>query len=125
MFEEIFSQAMEAESHGLGEIAVCGYRRALEFLIKDYCISKDSGAKATIEKEFLGACINNRVKDANIKACATRAAWLGNDETHYVRRWTNKDINDLKTLINLTMNWIVNEVLTNKYLDEMSAPGPP
>lgn len=27
-----------------------------------------------------------------------RAAWLGNDETHYVRKWPEKDVKDLKSL---------------------------
>jgi hypothetical protein len=54
-----------------------------------------------------------------VKACAKRAAWLGNDETHYVRKWTDKDVRDLKILITLTINWINNVLLTRKYTAEM------
>tara|TARA_R110000850_G_scaffold183823_1_gene309402 strand:+ start:158 stop:367 length:210 start_codon:yes stop_codon:yes gene_type:complete len=68
---------------------------------------------------MLGACINEYVNDANVKVCASRAAWIGNDETHYVRKWGEKDINDLKTLLRLTSAWILNELLTEKYLREM------
>lgn len=32
--------------------------------------------------------------------------WLGNDETHYVRRWEEKDLSDLKRLISMTVSWI-------------------
>ena len=28
--------------------------------------------------------------------------WLGNDETHYERRWKDKDLDDLKVMINST-----------------------
>jgi len=58
------------------------------------------------------------VSDPNIKTCAERASWLGNDETHYEKRWDAHDVNDLHTLIRLTMNWMQNEALTKKYLDE-------
>jgi hypothetical protein len=60
------------------------------------------------------------VEDANVKECARRAAWLGNDETHYERRWTDKDVTDLKRLITLSANWIENVLLTRKYVKEMS-----
>lgn len=63
--------------------------------------------------------IDNYVTDVNLKACAKRAAWLGNDETHYVKKWENRDIHDLKILIKLTCGWIVNNILTEKYMTEM------
>ena len=88
-------------------------------LCKDYCITKDSAAEADIKREFLGSVIKNRVADPNIKICAERATWLGNDETHYERRWTGHDVTDLHTLIKLTLNWISNEHLTQSYLESM------
>jgi hypothetical protein len=48
-----------------------------------------------------------------------RAAWLGNDETHYVRKWEDKDLNDQKSLIEVTVHWIEMEAITNKILSEM------
>jgi len=121
-FAKVFSQAAVAETIGLDQIAGVGYRKALEFLVKDYCISEDPSAGESIRKEALGATISNRVADTHVKECAKRAAWLGNDETHYVRRWEDKDISDLKILIELTMSWIRSSVLTKRYLGEMSAP---
>jgi len=79
-------------------------------------------SKEGIEKELLSATIKNRVNDPNVKVCAERAAWLGNDATHYVRKWEDKDISDLKTLITLTVNWITNAVLTERYLKDMNQP---
>ncbi|MGC2517896.1 MAG: hypothetical protein WA373_02155 [Burkholderiales bacterium] len=118
-YYEIFGQSMAAEAFQLNQIAGCGYRKALEFLIKDYAIHKHSIDTETIKAKLLGACIKEYVNDANVKACATRAAWLGNDETHYLRKWEEKDITDLKILIRLTAAWVLNELLTEKYLRDM------
>lgn len=118
-FMEIYGQAAAAEQYGLNQIAGVGYRKALEFLVKDYCISRQPDKAEEIKSAFLGTCIKTYVDDANTKLCAERAAWLGNDETHYVRRWEDKDIGDLKTLIKLTMAWIQNNLLTAKYFSDM------
>ena len=37
-----------------------------------------------------------------------------------MRKWEDKDINDLKTLIKLTMNWIESFLLTEHYKKEMN-----
>ncbi|MFY9328808.1 MAG: hypothetical protein WAO76_12465 [Georgfuchsia sp.] len=122
-FVEIYCQAYMAERYGLDQIAGVGYRKSLEYLIKDFCISKHPDKDQEIKESFLGVCINNFTDDANIKECAKRAAWLGNDESHYVRKWEDKEIKDLKILIELTMAWIRNHVLTAQYLADMSSSG--
>jgi hypothetical protein len=38
LFVETYEQSNTAEARKLDQIAGCGYRRSLEFLIKDYCI---------------------------------------------------------------------------------------
>ena len=64
--------------------------------------------------------INSYMKEApKVKSCAEKAVWLGNDETHYERKWENKDINDLKLLIKLTLHHIEAEILTEKFEAEM------
>ncbi len=119
-FTEIYGQAHTAEHYALDQIAGVGYRKALEFLIKDFCISKHTDKEEEIKSKFLGVCINEFVDDTNIKECARRATWLGNDETHYIRKWEDKDIKDLKILIELTMSWIRNNVLTEQYMADMN-----
>jgi hypothetical protein len=121
-FKEIYSQAHFAEAYGLNEICGVGYRKALEFLVKDFLITKaeEYGTnKEAIIKSFLSTCINNYIKDPMTKSVAERATWLGNDETHYYRRWENKDISDLKTLLRLTINAIENQLLAESYENEM------
>jgi len=118
-FGAIYNQALAAESYQLDQLAGMGYRKALEFLIKDFTIAQRPADKKSIEKVLLGKCIDLYVDDVRVKECARRATWLGNDETHYLRRWEGKDIADLKTLIRLTVNWIESVILTEKYKTEM------
>ena len=118
-FVEIYNQSLAAEAAELNQLNGIGLRKALEFLIKDYSVYKNPEKEKEIKETALGQCIKNYIDDSNVKACAQRAVWLGNDETHYVRKWEDKDINDLKTLIRLTVNWIENILLTEKYLRDM------
>ena len=123
-FSKIYNQAYHAEQMQLDQICGVGYRKALEFLIKDYLMSKenDEAKKENIKNKFLNNCIQENVKNENIKNVAKRAVWLGNDETHYARKWADKDINNLKQLIGLTVRWIENEVETERVLQEMTNP---
>lgn len=86
-FCEIYRQAYLAENNGYIQVAGCGYRKALEFLIKDYCIYKNPNSSDEIKRKWLGEIIKTYIDSDTIKACAEKAAWLGNDETHYVRQW--------------------------------------
>ena len=119
-FKIIYSEAAKAEHYKLSRIAGGGYRQALEYLVKDYCIYKNSENPEEVKEMFLGECINKFIDDPNIKECARLATWLGNDETHYTKKWVDTDIEDLKVLIDLTMSWIKNNILTEKYRNKMN-----
>ncbi len=118
-FVEVYNQSANAEAIGLNEVCGMGYRKALEFLVKDYCISSHPDESEKIRNMMLMQCINHYVSDANIKECSTRAAWLGNDETHYQRKWQDRDVGDLKLLINLVIHWIVSNLMTQEYMQSM------
>ncbi len=105
MFIEIYNQALAAESYGLNHISGMGYRKALEFLIKDYAKVLEPEASEEIEKMMLSPCIQKYISHPKIKVTATASAWLGNDETHYIRKFTDKDIEDLKHLLNSCVFW--------------------
>lgn len=119
-FVETHADALRAEMRGYKRVTGPGYRKSLEFLVKDYCILKHPREAETIRSAPLGKVIEDFIDDAKIKACAKRATWLGNDETHYVRKWEDKDINDMKNLITLTSRWIETNLLTDKYMKEMN-----
>lgn len=119
-FIEIYKQAVHAEHLKLTEIAGMGYRKSLEFLVKDFAIKKRPDSEETIKRSFLGNVIEQFIDDNNVKRSAKRATWLGNDESHYVRKWESKDIKDLKALIQLSRNAIDNVLLGDQYENEMS-----
>jgi hypothetical protein len=118
-FCAIADQAMKAKREGWKLIAGPGYRKALEFLVKDYLCKLLPNDAKQIKSSHLGVCIAAYVTNERVKATAARAAWLGNDETHYVRKWEDKDLDDLKKLIALTVHWIQMEEMTESVIKEM------
>jgi len=118
-FVSLSLQAIEAEMHGLNKITGMAYRKAVEFLIKDYLIEKEPERAEEIRNKFLGNCIRDHVDNINVKECVQRTVWLGNDETHFVRKWEDRDIYDLKSLIALTVHWLEMELLSEEYTNEM------
>jgi hypothetical protein len=77
-------------------------------VLKDFCQIYNQAYKAERNGLMLVAGPGYR------KATASRAAWLGNDETHYVRKWEQADLESLKKFIQLTMHWIEMEELTKE-----------
>ena len=75
--------------------------------------------KQNIKDKKLGQCISEDIGDVRIKEMARRATWLGNDETHYIRKWEENDLSDLKKLIEIVLHFIEMEELSKKYLEEM------
>ncbi|RZB31106.1 MAG: hypothetical protein AEth_00777 [Candidatus Argoarchaeum ethanivorans] len=118
-FVKIYGEAEFAEQENLMEICGVGYRKALEFLIKDYLVSIKPDEEENIKKKFLGQCIKEDIGNTNIKQIAEKATWLGNDETHYIKKWEDKDLGDLKKLINITVHYILMELQTKTYLSDM------
>lgn len=119
-----YHQANEAKQRGLDQIAGPGFRKAFEFLIKDYAKSKSADPKdhEKIENQLAGNVVKNFIPDPRIQAIAGRTLWIGNDETHYLRKWADKDINDLVALITLTIYWIEMELLSDAYVARMPDP---
>lgn len=113
-FVKIYNQANAAECSGLDEIAGIGYRKALEFLIKDFLIHEAPDDEETIKKMDLGNCIANRVSYDKLQIVASRSAWLGNDFAHYVQKFEGKDIEDMKRFIDAVVYWISMELITDE-----------
>mgnify|MGYP002775257027 FL=1 len=109
-FVEIYNQAYQAEIYSLNHISGMGYRKALEFLIKDYAIHFNLAEAETIKEQALAQCIKAYIDNPKIKTLAERSAWLGNDEVHYVRKHPDFDINDLKRFIDTCVNYIEMEL---------------
>jgi hypothetical protein len=123
LFCATYNQALRAEENGLDQICGPDYRKALEYLVKDYLLTyrfkEDKKTHETVLRTQLGTCIDRYIDEERIKAVAKRAAWLGNDETHYYRKWTEKDVADLKVLVSMTVSWIDLLVQSDAYIKEM------
>ena len=60
-FLRIYAQAEQARHHRLEQVAGPGFRKAFEFLVKDYAKSvSDSSEHAKIEKSFSGNVVDER-----------------------------------------------------------------
>lgn len=105
-FVSIYKQAALAESLGLDQICGIGYRKAIEFLVKDYTIHKSPNSKDAILKATLGSCISNYIKDDRLTTLARAATWLGNDETHYVRQHPDYTLKELKAFADAFITFI-------------------
>lgn len=142
-FYDILDQAAAPEQHRLPLIAGAGYRKALEYLVKDYVLvpylqryevakqSNDAAAVEQIEQEIktiLGRNLGGKngvislMPDEKLQKVAERAVWLGNDEVHYTRKWTDKDIGDLKTITGMVVNIITSNADYQRLIQDM--PGP-
>lgn len=110
-FVKIYNQALEAESRQLDEIAGIGYRKALEFLVKDYCKHKRTEKSDEIEGATLGKCISTFIPQPSIQTLASRTAWIGNDEAHYTRKHEDRDIADMKNFIQAMVHYIGMELV--------------
>lgn len=97
-FSSIINQSRQAEGMRLSHLAGIGYRKAIEFLIKDYLINHKKQDSETISKKLLGKCIE-LLDDSRLKSLAKAATWIGNDETHYTRRHNSHDIEDMKKFL--------------------------
>ena len=117
-FVDIYNQSSYAEDNGLSLISGIGYRKSLEFLIKDYLIILNPEEEDKIINMPLGQCLK-KLENHSIKEMAKRATWIGNDEAHYSRKWENKDVTDLKRLIEVTVYYISMDLSSRTYLTEM------
>jgi len=105
-FAQIYNEAYSADRFGLQQIAGPGYRRALEFLVKDYSIQCNPDQKDTITAMSLGDCIKTYISDVATEDILKKTTWIANDATHYEKKHTDFDLEDLKTLIDICVSWL-------------------
>lgn len=121
-FVRVYGQAVAAEAYGLTDVAGPGFRKSLEFLVKDYAIHLKPEAAEEIKAAALATVIQKHLSGDKVPVVSLRAAWLGNDETHYERRWADKDLQDLKRLIGATVHFIALEEMVVDLPKSMPKP---
>jgi hypothetical protein len=124
-FVKIYTQAYTAEKRGLTEICGMGYRKALENLVVDFAIYKNGLSAADIlaiedMPKNLIEKIHKYYNDMpDFIACAERAAWIGNDETHLIKKQVNFSISNMKELIGILVQCVKLKVMAEHYKSHM------
>lgn len=119
-FVKTFNQSNIAESMNLHEIAGIGYRKAIEYLIKDFCAYMFPDKTNDIKSDNkLSNVIANRIPDKpefiDIKDMAKSSWILGCDFVHYDKKYIDYNIEDLKACIDLTVTAIEFYLKKSKY----------
>lgn len=113
-FVTIYEQALKAEKWELDKLTGMGYRRALEYLVKDYlATTKLNKTKDEIYQMSFTSAIQ-KIDSQEIKDLAKASSWLGNDETHTFKKWEDYDIENLKNFINSIVSYISFKIQTKK-----------
>lgn len=117
-FCETYKEAWEAERAHLMRAAGPAYRKALEFLVKDFakCRNKEEDPDR-IDKMPMMQAIKKFIAHSSIQTLSQAATWLGNDQTHTTKLHEDYDLKDLK-LFNLAVaKYIDLELTTDQALD--------
>ena len=118
-FISIFNDAFIAEQAGCKEIVGIGYRRAFEFLIKDFAIKYHPDEKDKISNMQLSQCVEKYSPDEDTKQLLLRASWIGNDFAHYTNKHDEITIEDLKQLILLSVESIDSYIKRKNYINKI------
>lgn len=110
-FVEIYEQSLYAEKYELSHLIGIGFRKATEFLLKDYAINLNHDDKDRIVKMPLMQVITEFFEQQpELLVLAKATTWLGNDETHYNKIHTDKDLSDLKKFLHVLISTIDNRI---------------
>lgn len=110
-FENYFNQAMRAEKAGDLELAAIGFRTALECLVKDYAITElQKDRNEVIQKKLFGA-ISEYLGERDLIAAADVVRILGNDYTHYERKYPQHDYELLKSYLQIFMKLVETKLM--------------
>lgn len=109
-FYSIYNQSLTAKELGLTEIYGMGFRKAIEYLVKDYAIKKRPEDSEQIKKISLHKCIEKYFEDADTESALLGAKHLGNNEVHYTNSNSAEDLILLEQLIDDILYYIKREL---------------
>jgi hypothetical protein len=112
---DLFRQAEKAENFELSDLSGMGYRKALEFLIKDALIELNIEGRENVVKLTLCQAIDKCADAPKLRKAAHAARDLGNDFAHYEQRCDADDISALKSLLKQTFYWLDAELENHKF----------
>lgn len=119
IFQSLFNQSFKAEQLWCKDIAWPWYRKAVEFLVKDYIIKTGKWKKEDVESRFVSKCIKNFINDDRIKKLSKWAFWFGNNKTHYYSEWNGDSLKELKDIIILLCHYIESDLYSCELLNKV------
>ena len=104
-FIEVYNQAIRAKENGDLNLAAVGYRSALEILIKDYAINDlHEPSEKVVKLDLFHASSNYLSSDTGNAADGGRI--VGNDHTHYERKYPELDFKVLQEYMDIFIHSI-------------------
>lgn len=105
-FIDMYNQALESEFVGNIELAAIGYRSALEILVKDFAITELDKSPEEVVKKSLCNAIGEYLNQPDLVNTADVIRILGNDYTHYKRKYPEYDFELLKGYMEIFLKQI-------------------
>ena len=110
-FIEMYSQALRAEDNGDYNLAAIGFRSAIEILIKDYAITCLGQSRGEVVNMSLYNAISSYLGENDLIKTADVVRILGNDHTHYERKYPEHDFALLKNYVDIAISLIRQKIL--------------
>lgn len=105
-FIEMYNQALRAKDNGDLNLAAIGYRTALEILVKDYAINELHEPREKVVNKKLFPAISEYLPANTLIKAADVIRILGNDHTHYERKYPEFDFKLLQEYMDIFINLV-------------------
>jgi len=112
-FIDMYNQALRSEANEDFELAAIGYRSSLEILIKDFAIAELREPKDDVVKQSLFNAIKKYLKRKDFVNTADVIRILGNDYTHYDKKYPEHDFVILKGYMDIFLSQIETQYKIN------------
>lgn len=112
-FIDMYNQALQSEFHKNLELAAIGYRSALEILVKDYAIKELGQNPEEVSSKKLCPAIGTYLNQEDLVKTADVIRILGNDYTHYKRKYPQHDFELLKGYMEIFLKQIEIQYMIN------------
>lgn len=105
-FAELYSQALRCQVHGDLDLAAVGMRSALEILVKDYAQQELGKSFDEVKNKKLISAISEYLGEQELVSSADVIRIIGNDYTHYERKYPECDFDVLKKYMEIFISLI-------------------
>ncbi|MDU6791728.1 MAG: hypothetical protein E6427_03320 [Anaerococcus sp.] len=102
----LYKDSSFAYDHNMYDLAAMGYRKSLEYLIKDYAIKELNKPKEEVVKKSLYDSISSYMPLQQLINTADVVRLLAKDKTHYQEKYKEYDIEVLKKYLDIFLKLI-------------------